>query len=98
MRIVWLPLARQDLVAIRRWYGPVAGATTTDALILRIVRSAELLLDNPACGRPSQSTDGILELVVPRSPYVLPYRVIADRIEILRVFDGRREPLDEWET
>jgi toxin ParE1/3/4 len=98
MRIVWLPLALQDLVAIRLWYGPVAGAKTANALIRKIVGSARLLIDNPACGRASESTDGILELVVPRSPYVLPYRVVADRIEILRVFDGRREPLDDWET
>jgi toxin ParE1/3/4 len=98
MKIVWLALARQDLVAIRLWYSPVAGSATANALILKIVRSAELLIDNPARGRPSESTDGIHELVVPRSSYVLPYRVVANRIEILRVFDDRREPLEDWET
>ena len=55
MKIVWLPLAQQDLVAIRLWYGPIAGTTTANALILKIVHAAELLNDNPARGqRPGQ--------------------------------------------
>jgi toxin ParE1/3/4 len=98
VQIVWLPLALQDLVSIRLWYGEAAGEPTANAVIQNIVRSAGGLRDNPARGRPSQSTDGIHELVVPRSPYVLPYRVVADRIEILRVFDGRRAPLEDWDA
>ena len=48
-------------------------------------------------GPPSQSTEGVHELDVSRTAYTLPYRVVSDRIEILRVFDNRRKPVENWE-
>ncbi|CAN5244221.1 hypothetical protein BH10PSE7_BH10PSE7_42840 [soil metagenome] len=44
----------------------------------------------PELGRASDRVD-IRLLQVPRTPYLLPYRVIDSDIEILAVFDQRRD-------
>jgi predicted transcriptional regulator len=46
----------------------------------------------------SESTDGIHELQVRRLPYFLPYRVVDDRIEILRIFHESQERPSAWES
>jgi toxin ParE1/3/4 len=43
----------------------------------------------PHRGRPGR-WPGTRELVIPRTPYIVPYRVQGDLIEILRVFHGAR--------
>ena len=96
MLIVWLPRARDDLQDIAAYYQSVAGKPVADKILQAIVRAASLLADMPQLGHPSSSTDGIYEWQVPRLPYLLPYRVIADRIEILRVFHEAQEPPEGW--
>ena len=51
----------------------------------------QTLRSNPHIGRPSASRAGLRELLIPRTPFVLLYRVTPRRIEILRVLDGRAE-------
>ncbi len=43
----------------------------------------------PSMGRAGR-VPGTRELVVPNTPYIIPYRVRADRLEILRVFHASR--------
>ena len=64
----------------------------------RIVRSASGLIDNPHLGHPSDSTDGVHELQVARPPCLIPYRVVDDRIEILRVFHESQDRPSAWQT
>ncbi len=45
--------------------------------------------DNPHLGRLGR-IDGTRELVMANSPYILPYRIRQDRIEILAVYHGAR--------
>ena len=47
-----------------------------------------LILDNPHLGRPTHRA-GVRRLQITRTPFFLLYRTTADRIEILRVIDGR---------
>ena len=47
-----------------------------------------LLIDHPSLGRAGR-VPGTRELVVPDTPYLVPYRVRGMRIEILRIFHGR---------
>ena len=96
MRILWLPWSRRDLQSIRRYYTEVASKAVADRRVHTIVHAAELLLDHPFLGHPSERTQGVHELQVGGLPYLLPYRVVADRIEILRVFDESLPRPEKW--
>ena len=96
MRILWLPWSRRDLQSIRRYYTEVASKAVADRRVHTIVHAAERLLDHPFLGHPSERTQGVHELQVAGLPYLLPYRVVADRIEILRVFDESLPRPEKW--
>jgi toxin ParE1/3/4 len=55
----------------------------------RIQNAVRLLAEMPRRGRPGR-WPGTRELIVPRTSYIVPYRVAGDHIEILRVFHGAR--------
>ncbi|MGH8222070.1 MAG: type II toxin-antitoxin system RelE/ParE family toxin [Woeseiaceae bacterium] len=57
--------------------------------VLRVEESVALLADHPELGRAGR-VPRTRELVVPNTPYVIPYRVRSRRIDILRVFHARR--------
>ena len=67
------------------------------ALVQRISQTVELLIENPALGRPGR-IHGTRELVIPGTRYVIPYRVRSrlNRIEILRVFHASRRLPRRW--
>jgi toxin ParE1/3/4 len=95
MNIVWSPEAIQDLISLRAY---IAEESTAGArrIVLRILHDVEgLLADNPEMGRPGR-VPGTRELVIPRSPYIVPYRVRRGTIQILRVFHGARRWPDSF--
>jgi toxin ParE1/3/4 len=98
MKLVWLPFASNDLASIADYHESAAGAKIADRLIQQILRSAAALVENPHLGRPSDSVDGIHELHLPHIPYLLPYRVVEDRIEILRVFHEAQDRPSAWQS
>jgi plasmid stabilization system protein ParE len=49
-----------------------------------------LLQTQPAMGRPGRVV-GTRELVVQDTPFVLPYRVRRERLELIAVFHGRQK-------
>ena len=49
----------------------------------------DVLRGHPAVGRRVEGMPGIRELLIPRTPFSFIYRVVADRIEVLRVWDRR---------
>jgi plasmid stabilization system protein ParE len=57
---------------------------------LRILHAIDLLQAQPAMGRPGRVL-GTRELVVPDTPYVIPYRVRRERLELIAVFHGRQQ-------
>ena len=65
---------------------PAAAARVVEA----IATTVELLAQHPALGRPGR-VEGTRELVVPDTPYLVPYRVRGHAVEILRVFHGARK-------
>ena len=88
MEVRWLEDALADLTEIYRYVAaddPVAAARVVE----RIQASIRLLADLPHRGRPGR-WPSTRELVVARSPYIAPYRVVGDLIEILRVFHTAR--------
>jgi len=57
---------------------------------MAIQEAVARLAEYPAMGR-SGRVPGTRELVVVGTPYIIPYRVRGDRVEILRVFHAARK-------
>jgi len=66
-------------------------------VVQRIEHAVSLLKENPALGHPGR-LPGTHELVIPKTRYIVPYRVRPRRqkIEILRVFHAARKLPDHW--
>ena len=91
MRVRWLRRALANLDAEAEYIAqdnPAAAART----VTTIHRAVENLKRYPPMGRPGRVM-GTRELVIPGTPYVVPYRVRHDTVEVLRAFHGaRRRP------
>ena len=88
MRVRWLRVALANLEAEADYIGEDSPAAAR-RMVQRIFRAVNLLKKNPAMGRPGRVA-GTREVVVAGTPYVLPYRVRANAVEILRVFHAAR--------
>ena len=89
MRVRWLDQAVEDLKAVRGYiarHNPSAAADIAQ----RIREAVQILGDYPAAGRAGR-VPNTRELVVSGTPYILPYRVRAETIEILRVLHGAQQ-------
>ena len=89
MNVVWSPEAIQDLTSLRSYIAEDNPAAA-QRIVLRIVETVEQLLpNNPHMGRPGR-VPGTRELVIARTPYIVPYRIRGRTLEILRVYHGAR--------
>jgi toxin ParE1/3/4 len=88
MKIVWSRRAIRHLVSLREHIEKESELSA--ALVARrILEAVELLESHPELGRPGRLV-GTRELVVADSPYVIPYRVRGERLELIAVFHGRQ--------
>jgi len=89
VKLRWTRLAIADLDTA---YAYVAADNPTAAnhLIGRIERAAQVLRQHPAAGQAGR-IEGTRELVVTGTPFVIPYRVRSNTIEILAVIHGARK-------
>jgi toxin ParE1/3/4 len=86
--IAWSPRAIAHLADLREFIAhdnPGAAGSIAMTLLAAVERLAEF----PSRGRPGRVA-GTRELVVPGTPYVIPYRLRGDRLEIIAVFHGRQ--------
>lgn len=60
---------------------------------MTLLQAVERLVDLPSLGRPGRVA-GTRELVVRRTPYVIPYRLRGDRLEVIAASYGRQK----WPT
>lgn len=89
MRVRWLLTALANLDTEAQYISrddPAAAARMVSAVHL----SVQNLRRFPALGRPGRVV-GTRELVVAGTPYINPYRVRDDAVEVLRVFHGARK-------
>jgi toxin ParE1/3/4 len=89
MKIVWSRRAISNLVALRDYIArdsPNSAATVAE----RILNGVDLLATQPQMGRPGRIV-GTRELVIPGMPYIIPYRVRGERMELIAVFHGRQK-------
>jgi len=89
MQIRWFSDAVSDLIEIHNYIAndkPGAAQSVAE----RIKHETSLLKENPGAGRPGR-VEGTRELVVSGLPYIIPYRVKNNVIEILRVLHAARK-------
>jgi len=80
MNILWSPQAIEDLSSLRAYIAQEPPSAAR-AVALHI---SQLLPDNPQMGRPGR-VPGTRELVIPKTPFIVPYRLQRNVIQILRV-------------
>jgi toxin ParE1/3/4 len=93
VRVRWLRRALRNLDEEAEYIArddPAAAARIVD----RIATSIERLATYPASGRPGR-VPGAREMIISGTPYVVPYLVRGEMIEILRVFHGSRKWPDQ---
>ena len=89
MKIVYLARAVADIGWMRLYYTGVfpEGQKRARHQFRAIER---LIRENPLLGHPAD-IEGVRELVIPRTPFSFIYRVRAERIEVLRIWDNRAD-------
>ena len=94
MNIEWSDEALIDLVSIQALIAK-DNPSAAKKMVLAILASIENNLpDNPHIGRPGR-VNGTRELVITHTPYIVPYRVKANTIQVLRVYHGARRWPDQ---
>lgn len=88
MKLVFLPSTRADLAWMRSYYTRVFPEGARRAAV-QYARTRNLLRRNPLIGHVVEDIEDIREYSIPRMPFSFIYRVVDDRIEILRVWDQR---------
>lgn len=89
MRVKWL---RKALFNLDHEAGYIAidNPKAAAEFVIHLRDSALILGEQPNLGRPGR-IPGTRELVITQLPYILPYRVRNDTVEILRVFHTARK-------
>lgn len=89
MTVVWAPRAVRHLHALRAYvaeHDPAAAQRVGTASLAAVGRLAEF----PQLGRPGRLA-GTRELAVPRTPYVIAYRLRGPRLEVIAVLHARQQ-------
>jgi toxin ParE1/3/4 len=89
MNIVSSPEAIEDLSSLRAYIAEDNPAAARRVVLHLIQNVEQLLPDNPQIGRAGR-VPGTREFVVPGTPYIVPYRIQRNTIQILRVYHAAR--------
>ncbi len=92
MKIVWSRRAIRHLAHVRDYIAR-ENAKAANGVASRILEAVDQLATYPNLGRFGHKP-GIRELVVPRTPYIIPYRIRGERVELIAVFHGRQRWID----
>ena len=88
MQIIWTRPALFDLRALQRYIArdnPDAASRQIELVALAV----EKLRDFPQSGRPGRKS-GTRELLIGKTPYLVPYVLQNDAIHVLRVLHGKQ--------
>ena len=96
MEIKWLHKALENLNQEAEYIAK-DNLQAVRLVVQHIHHAVSLLSDNPSLGHPGR-LPGTRELVIPKTRYIVPYRVRPrlQRIEILRVFHASRRLPVHW--
>jgi plasmid stabilization system protein ParE len=89
MKVVFLESTARDLQWFRHYYRSVfpEGDQKASQHFKAALRTVSA---NPYAGHPGDTSPHVRELSIPRTPFVLIYRVTKMQIEILRLWDTRQ--------
>jgi len=88
LKIAWTQLALKDLNQVWDYIG-ADQPKAAEGVMESIAKAVESLLSYPNLGRPGR-VKGTRELVVVGTPFIVPYRIKKERIEVLAVIHGSR--------
>lgn len=94
MRVRWLRTALRNLDE-EAAYIFAEDPAAARLVVERVLAAVKQLVEQPGLGRPGR-VPGTRELVVPKTRYLVPYRVRRDAVEILRVFHTSRRLPQRW--
>ena len=89
MRLRWTPAAAEDLESIHTYLSQHHPSFAQPTIRL-LYNSARSLRNFTERGRPGTISE-TRELVLPRLPYIIVYRVTDQVIEILRIYHGAQD-------
>ena len=89
MRVRWLVRAVNDLEDLHE-YIALDNPNAAGKEVEKVVNAIGLLRENPAMGRAGR-VQGTRELVIPKSSYIVAYRVKDNVLEVLRILHGSRK-------
>jgi len=95
MKIRLMKAAIRDLRETRS-YIPQDDPAAATRVATRLERAINLIAERPDIGRPV-SDQPVREWSVPGLPFVIPYRVSGDTIEIVRIFHTSRRRPPAWQ-
>ena len=82
--------AQSDLEGIHEYYAAICGSVVANRIVIDVLSELESLRTFSGLGRPLKFP-GVRELVLGRYPYVAPYRVKGDQVQVLRVLHHRMD-------
>ena len=94
MRVRWLRRALRNLDE-EASYIAAEDPKAARLVVGRVLDAVAKLAEQPGLGRPGR-VPGTRELVVPKTRYLVPYRVRGEAVEILRVFHASRRLPERW--
>jgi addiction module RelE/StbE family toxin len=94
MRVRWLRTALRNLDE-EATYIAADDPKAARLVVERVLNAVAKLADHPAIGRPGR-VPATREVVVPKTRYIVPYRVRGETIEVLRVFHTSRRLPPKW--
>ena len=89
--VVWRPAARGDLLALYDWIADRADLETAFAYASKIEALGERLADFPNRGTPRDDLVPGMRTVPYRRRVTIAYRVLEDRVEILRLLQSGQD-------
>lgn len=89
VKIRWTTQAADDLESMHEFVSE-SSLLSANAIVDRILADIDNLERFPQLGRTGR-IDGTRELVIPRTPFIVVYRLVSGQVEIVGVLHGSRK-------
>lgn len=94
MKVAWLPRAVCDLKDLREYIAR-ENPSAANKVASKIRETVQLLPEHPYMGHPTELED-VYEKQVIGLPFLIPYRVVGQQLQVLRIFHEAQMNPEEW--